>query len=580
MSRRLWLVRFVALIVLANGVLNLLSLVRPVALPLSFLDNLLSLPLVPPSRLVTLLTGLALSATALNVWRRRRLAWWVALGLALASLAAHLGKTTNQAEALASLLLLAALLYTRPYFTGQTARPNLRHTLLRLGLILLAALVYGVAGFWFLDPRQFGRAFQPGPALVETLRHLALVGDPDLTPQTAYARWFLASFDWVTAFLLAYVLYSLFRPLAYEMITQPQDRRRAAALLADYGRSAVDTFKLWPDKSYFFSGNTFLAYGVAHNFAVVLGDPVGPQEEIAAALAEFSDFCGDNGWRAGFHNTLPDFLPLYEALGFRSLKIGDEAVVDLTAFTLAGKAGKNRRSVINRIERDGIRTELTPPPLPEALIAEAQEVADEWLQIPGRRERGFTLGRFTPAYVRQTPLFAARDAEGRMLGFVNLIPSYRPGEATADLMRRRQEIPNGLMDYIFIKLFEYNQAQGFRRFSLGLAPMSGFQPGETPSREERAVHALFRRLDFLFSFSGLKQYKAKYASTWEPRYVVYRSPLDLPRLERALNTLSHVPAEDRSLWQRLAGARRFPAVTLDLLADIARRRAGAERENG
>jgi phosphatidylglycerol lysyltransferase len=70
--------------------------------------------------------------------------------------------------------------------------------------------------------------------------------------------------------------------------------------------------------------------------------------------------------------------------------------------------------------------------------------------------------------------------------------------------------------------------------------MSGFQEREGASVEEKAVHYFFQHLNFLFSFRGLRQYKAKFASFWEPRYAVYRNVLDLPKLAFAITKVSEL----------------------------------------
>ena len=578
MKRDRLLVGLVSLVTLLSGFLNLISLIRPLSQAPTFID----LPLVAASRLLTLLVGLALVVSAVNVYRRRRLAYYAVLGLAVVAALAQVITGPDAAGLLGPLLLLLLLTGTRHLFTARTGRPDLGRTLARIGLALLAALVYGTAGFWWLGSRDFGRAFSPADSLVETVRYLLLLGDPTLSAETAFGRWFLLSLGWITVFLLAYVLYSFFRPIAYQLNTRPHERARAEALLKLYGRAAEDYFKLWPDKSYFFGsgGDCFVAYGVSGSFAVALGDPVGPAEKIRGATAEFMAFCQENGWGVAFHNTLPDFLPAYETVGLRRLQIGEEALVDLTTFTVEGKRGRWLRKSINKLEREGITLELTLPPVPEAVLAEAQEVSDEWLTIPGRRERTFTVGRFIEQYVQETPLLVARDEGGRMVAFVNIIPSYAPGQATADLMRRRREAPNGIMDYLFIKLFEYNKAQGFSSFSLGLAPLSGYDEiGEEATIEEKALRSLSQRLDFLFSFSGLRQYKGKFATDWRPRYAVYLSPLALPRYERALSHLSAVPGLTQERWFSLGRWRRFGRVTLELVEEIQRlRRAGTLRE--
>jgi pimeloyl-ACP methyl ester carboxylesterase len=87
--------------------------------------------------------------------------------------------------------------------------------------------------------------------------------------------------------------------------------------------------------------------------------------------------------------------------------------------------------------------------------------------------------------------------------------------------------------------------RGFTRFSLGLAPLAGSHDAVPASAEERAVHALIRHLRFLFSFEGLLSYKAKFATIWEPRYLIYQSAVDLPRLGIALNRVSELPKRER-----------------------------------
>jgi phosphatidylglycerol lysyltransferase len=381
-----------------------------------------------------------------------------------------------------------------------------------------------------------------GDALRRTLELFTLTVDPQLTPHTRYARWFLDSLILMTIAAIGYAGWALFRPVIYRFRTLPRERALAADIMVHYGRSSLDFFKLWPDKSYFFSPShrCFLAYRVGGNFAVVLADPVGPEEEIEPTIGDFVELCRENDWGVAFYQALPDFLPVYRRLGFKKLKIGDEAVVDLTRFTLEGRAMRKFRHIISQLEKSGIHAFKYEPPLPEEALLQVKEVSDEWLQIPGRRERGFTLGMFEPNYVRSTPLFTAVDADHKILAFVNKVPSYRKGETTIDLMRHRINAPNGVMDYLLVRLFLHEKERGFQRFNLGMAPMAGFQEKEEASPAERAVHHFFQYLNFLFSYKGLRQYKAKFANFWEPRYLIYRNVLDLPRLALALGMISEL----------------------------------------
>jgi phosphatidylglycerol lysyltransferase len=267
---------------------------------------------------------------------------------------------------------------------------------------------------------------------------------------------------------------------------------------------------------------------------------VGPEEEIELTVREFLEMCHENGWAAGFHQALPDFLPIYRRARLNKLKIGDDAVVDLPGFSLAGKAMKEFRNKVRQLEGMGLHIQEYQPPLTEAVIAQLEEVSDEWLRIPGRRERTFTLGQFDPAYLRETPIVAVVDGDGRMLAFLNVIVGGN-GEITGDLMRRRGEAPNGVMDYLFVKTFLRQRELGYKCFNLGMAPMAGFQEREEATVEERAIHSFFQQLNFLFSFRGLRYYKAKFATHWEPRYLIYRNALELPRLALALRRVSEIP---------------------------------------
>jgi len=332
------------------------------------------------------------------------------------------------------------------------------------------------------------------------------------------------------------------RPVVYRFCTLPQERAKAEAIVRRHSTTTQDFFKIWPDKSFFFSdsGNSFLAYRVSNSFAVVLGDPVGPPEELREIIEKFCRFCKMNDWGVAFHEATSRALGVYRQLGFRKLKVGDDAIVDLKSFTLNGKAHKDVRTKFNQLEKDGIHAVHYPPPVSVEVLREMKKVSDEWLQIPGRHERGFTLGQFDPHYVGHTHVLAARDSQGQMLAFLNLVPSFKKGETTVDLMRRRTTAPNGVMDYLFGKVFLELKEEGYERFNLGLAPMAGFQADEHASLGERMIHRAFQHMNFLFSFSGLGAYKAKFANWWEPRYVVYRSLRDLPRMAIALGKVSAI----------------------------------------
>jgi phosphatidylglycerol lysyltransferase len=531
----------VALVTFGSGLFNILSVTDP-ALPhhREIWGLVVPLEFLRLRRFLTLLIGFALAVSSLNIYKRKKRAFQGVLALGCLSVIVHLLKGRDYEHVLLSLVLVMVLLLNRNAFKVKSSIPDLHWGLLRFGIAALVALAYGVAGFWALDPRHFGIHFNFWESIHRTLLFFSLAGDPALTPHTRYAHWFLDSLYLMSITAFSYAGFALFRPVIYQYAMLPHERTLATHLLEKHGRSSLDYFKIWPDKSLFISRsqNCFLAYRVAGNFAIVLGDPVGPAGEIEEIIREFTERCAENDWGVGFHQTLPDLLPVYYRFGFKKLKIGDDAIVDLKQFSLEGRAMKKLRLTINRLENAGIHSRRYEPPLPDSVLAQAREVSDQWLQIPGRRERGFTLGQFDPDYIRKTPLFVVAGKDEQVLAFVNIIPSFRKGESTTDLMRHKTNAPNGIMDYLFVNLFIQERERGFERFDLGMAPMSGFAEKEAASPEERAVHFFFQYLNFLFSYRGLRQYKAKFATSWEPRYAIYRNSLDLPRLAIALSKVS------------------------------------------
>ena len=542
MRRRL-LVWVTTLVTLGSGLVNLFSVAGPrIASRHSILLQFFPLEFLHLSRSITLLIGFALVISSINIYRRKRRAYYAVLALSGLSVIFHITKGLNYEEAAFSAVLVALLWGTRSTFTVRSGIPDWESGIVRLGLAYSFALVYGIAGFWFLDPREFGINFTLADSIHRTLHFLTLIGDPEVVPRTRHALWFVDSLYLTTLTTVVYSGFALFRPAIYQFRIHPHEQARARAIVGEYSRCSQDYFKTWPDKSLFFSASEkcFVAYRVAGNFAVALGDPVGPAAEMAGIIREFKTFCDQNDWGLAFHQALPNLLPVYRELGFKTLKIGDQAIVDLASFSLDGKGMKPARNAITKLDRSGVQIARYEPPVPDDVIEQLYEVSEEWLQIPGRRERQFTLGRFDPDYLRSTPVTVAREQGGRIVAFVNEIGALRKEEVALDLMRRRTEAPNGIMDYLFVKVLLASKERGFKRFDLGMAPMAGFQEKEEASQQERAVHAFFQQLNFLFSYKGLRAYKAKFASVWEPRYAVYRNALDLPRLAIALGKVSAI----------------------------------------
>ena len=540
-QRRDWLVWMVTLATAGSGLLNIYSVIaRNVPARVYMLERIFPLEFLHWSRFLTLLIGFTLIIASINIRKRKRRALLLVMYLSLFSVLFHLTKGFDYEEASVSLLLFVILAVTRRYFRVQSGPVDLRQAIVRTAACALIVVCYGVIGLLLMHEREFGVTFHVAAALKHTLLVMSLAADPQLTPLTGYARWFVDSVYLLTCASIIYGGLALFNPILYRFRTLPRERLQAMRIVHQYGRSALDFFKSRHDKSYYFNQqqNCFIAYRVANNYALALGDPVGPSEFLEETVRGFLEFCRLNDWGVALYQTSPTLLPLYHRLGLKHLKVGDTAVVDLTTFSLDGKHRRKLREAVNKFERNGFQIIEHQAPIHDEVLREAKHLSDDWLSLPGRRERQFSLGMFEESYIRLTPLYTLVDESGSMIAFVNRIKSYREGEATIDLMRHLQKAPNGAMDYLFTKLFLTCKREGFERFNMGMVPLDGFRETEQPSVEERAVHYFVRHLNFIFSYSGLRHYKAKFADTWEPRYLLYQNIVMLPKVAIALTKVS------------------------------------------
>ncbi|MBS2008469.1 MAG: DUF2156 domain-containing protein [Cyanobacteria bacterium SZAS TMP-1] len=540
LSKSNWPVWLTAGATLLSG---LAGTVQPLLVRLSAHPKLFSMvasyQLYHLSKSLTVAFGYMLIFLSFNLLSRKTRAWQVALGLSLLSLLLQLARIGSEHirflqdhqlaadlpsySCLPPLIGVIVLLCSRSYFTVKSEKETVIKAVKLIALSLGAVLAYGVVGFFLLDMKDFGVNFEWYESLVRTIRELTLTGNPDLHAHTRFGTWFIESLRLYGILAGITIVVSAFRPIRYILVTQPKERDLAAAILEKEGRAALDLFKLLPDKSYFFNqtNDAFVAYKVRAEVAIVLGDAVGAREKLKELVQDFTVYCHNNGWKVAFLQTTPDFLDIYHSLGYKSVRVGEDGIVDLEQFTSKTVAKKTFKSVVKKFDKEGYTLTRQVPPHSDALLDEVEEVSRQWLTLPGRRERGFSLGKFDRAELQKDNIFVMRDKDGRALAFVNEIRSYCPGEVTIDMMRHVENSPNGTMDFLFAKLLFFLKDEGFKQFSLGLAALSGVGEDPDASLEEKAMQKIFAHLNRFFSYKGLKAYKDKFDPTWEDRFLVY-----------------------------------------------------------
>ncbi|HAG10029.1 MAG TPA: hypothetical protein DCK76_01195 [Desulfotomaculum sp.] len=204
----------------------------------------------------------------------------------------------------------------------------------------------------------------------------------------------------------------ILRPVIYRRSILPYERKRALNILTKFGHSSLAYLTLLPDKFYFFSnsGRSYAAYTLVGNVAIVLGDPIGPKDDISKLVNEFKETCLKNDWHSVFYQVLPEYLTIYHDLGFKSIKIGEEAIIDLEKFSMEGGQRKGIRQSVNRLSRKGFKTKITEPPLDDLTLKQLKEVSDEWLHLQHGSEKRFSLGWFDAQYLKNCTVIAVSEA--------------------------------------------------------------------------------------------------------------------------------------------------------------------------
>jgi phosphatidylglycerol lysyltransferase len=530
-----WGVRFVALLTAMMGIVNVISAITPsLSARIQVLERYSPLEIRHGSHLTAALAGFALLMLAGNLWRHKQTAWMLTIIVLGISSVSHLLKGLDYEEAILSGALALWLFSLKPHFYARSDSPSIRQGLRTLTAALGFTLMYGTVGFYLLD-RQFKVSFGLEAAVRQTLVMFTQFYDPGIEPISGFGRYFAASIYGVGAVTIGYALLMLARPVLVRRRAQPEESERARQIVENYGRSSLARATLFDDKMYFFTpGGSMIAYAAKNRVAVALGDPIGPPDDLAAAVKSFQSQCKINDWQPAFYQTMPETLEIYHSAGFNSLKIGNEAIIDLASFTLEGRSNKGLRSASNHLTKLGYRARIYSPPLTDELLRILYSISSEWLSTMRGGEKHFSLGWFDDEYIRNSPVFIVEAQDGIINAFTNIIPEYTRNEVSIDLMRHRRDMQPGTMDFLFSRLLEWARGQGYATFNLGLSSLSGVGEHSQDPAIEKGLHYIYEHINKFYNFKGLHAFKEKFHPEWSPRYLIYPGAASLPMIAAAL----------------------------------------------
>ena len=210
--------------------------------------------------------------------------------------------------------------------------------------------------------------------------------------------------------VLLFGIARLMRHAPHEFIEPTEADLAAAGAVIDAQTATTPNLVYLRDKSVLFSKDkkAFVMYGVQGRTWVAIGDPVGPPERMDEMIRLLLERCDDFGGTPVFYEVGAEHLHRYADLGLTFVKLGEEARVDLAAFTMTGGAASRLRQTLRRLEKDGARFRVVAAEDIPAVLPRLREISDEWLTAKAGAEKGFSLGFFDEAYVRRFPVASDR----------------------------------------------------------------------------------------------------------------------------------------------------------------------------
>ena len=342
------------------------------------------------------------------------------------------------------------------------------------------------------------------------------------------------------------------------MTCAEDERIRLLQLLKCYGYQSQSYNILRGCRSYFFSSRGIegvIAYAVHARVALAAGDPVCAPEDLPAFADEFRQFCKEHKWRCCFHAVTERCERVLTDLGFGTLKIGEEPILELSNLSWAGSKFKDLRRDIGRAKKHGMSVVEYHPLEGRRVDWEEQmeELSQAWAKFKGSGESSLSFGApILDDPGERKPFLVLKD--DRIEAFMVCTPIYTRKGMYFDIMRRKEKPLPGTAQFIITETLQLLKEQGYEMATLGTAPLS-HEHVEDPDQAriiELSLDFAFDHLGHFHRFKPLYQFKEQFgASWWEGRYLAFSPPRFNPVILYAILKAYDPGGVNRQLKQQL-----------------------------
>lgn len=485
-------------------------------------------------RMLSIVSGFVLIFISYRLYKRMRMAWMISLCMLSLSVILHMAKFHGSIKIITLIELIVIMILSCNYrsFKRSSDPISLRNGILLSSIISIFIILNSFFTIFVLHIKVPSiAAFDDAMAL--TLKMIFLT-DPSILGHLSRVAMILVrssiAINWIGIIM---VLGLILKPLLYQPIATSFDTEKVRKFLKEYGDNPISYVSVESDKKYFFGKDVegVVVYVVAGGVAVCAGDPVCSDENMPILLVEFITYCKQNQLDICFCQTMEKYIPLYTELGFGNTKYGEEAMFELETYNTAGKKAAKIRNAVNHATALGIKVSEYEPSKSRNSLTEQQinDISKEWLGSKSSSELSFMLGSISLESPMDRRYFTASDKDNNMLGFIVFTPFSGGKGYMADVTRRRNNAPIGVMEKITIEAFNKMKSEGIKWGSLGLAPLANV--ADEGGVAEKLLEFVYEKLNSFYGFKTLHHYKKKYGpSAWEPRYLVYYPRIFTPKI--------------------------------------------------
>jgi lysyl-tRNA synthetase class 2 len=547
-----WIPAVASLLTFLIGISDVLAVFKP-----GWHEKLHKVNAVVPGTLTNVtrtsdvIIGLMLLMLARGLRRRKRRAWQAVIALLAFDVVIHFMRFPHEApvSGVVGIVLLAALLYRHEDFYA-VGDPRTRRTAAWV-FVGLVAMDFAI-GLGYLALGPLAGSYSVTERLQDVLYELVGVYGPVQWASDPRGDLYHVLTSALGAFTLVATIYVFLRSAQPRARLAAADAVKVRALLDRHGdRDSLGYFALRDDKSVIWSpsGKAGICYRVVAGVMLAAGDPLGDPEAWPGAIAEFLSEAARHAWRPAVMGCSELGAEVWCREGdLTALELGDEAIVNVSEFSLSGRPMRNVRQMVNRVAKNGYTAEVRRVgDIPRAELDEVIHEADNWRGTQVERGFSMALGRLGAPGDENCVLVTAEE-HGVLKAVLHFVPWGTDG-LSLDLMRRDKTAIGGLNDFLIVEAIKAAPGLGVKRVSLNFAMFrAALERGERIGAGPvlKAWRGLLVFLSRWFQIESLYKFNAKFSPVWEPRFFVYPGGRDAPRI-----AIAALEAEAFLVWPRL-----------------------------